>query len=58
MLQVVSKPELEPWEIETASKGEASLCDRLLRYLNSASFGFVSEIRFSENPKSGAGCVW
>jgi c-di-GMP-related signal transduction protein len=44
MLQVVSKPELEPREIENAIKGEASLCYRLLRYMNSASFGFSSEI--------------
>ena len=44
MLQVVSKPELEPREIENAIKGEASLCYRLLRYMNSASFGFTSEI--------------
>ena len=40
MLQVVSKPELEPREIENAIKGEASLCYRLLRYMNSANFGF------------------
>ena len=40
MLQVVSKPELEPREIENAIKGEASLCYRLLRYMNSASFRF------------------
>ena len=44
MLQVVSKPELEPREIENAIKGEASLCYRLLRYMNSASFGFANEI--------------
>ena len=44
MLQVVSKPELEPREIENAIKGEASLCYRLLRYMNSASFGFTNEI--------------
>ena len=44
MLQVVSKPELDPREIENAIKGEASLCYRLLRYLNSAVFGFASEI--------------
>jgi c-di-GMP-related signal transduction protein len=44
MLQVVSKPELEPREIENAIKGEASLCYRLLRYMNSASFAFASEI--------------
>jgi c-di-GMP-related signal transduction protein len=44
MLQVVSKPELDPREIENAIKGEAALCYRLLRYLNSAVFGFSSEI--------------
>jgi c-di-GMP-related signal transduction protein len=44
MLQVVSKPELEPREIENAIKGEASLCYRLLCYMNSASFGFANEI--------------
>lgn len=44
MLQVVAKPELEPREIENAIKGEASLCYRLLRYMNSASFGFTNEI--------------
>jgi EAL and modified HD-GYP domain-containing signal transduction protein len=44
MLQVVSKPELEPREIENAIKGEASLCYRLLSYLNSAAFGFANEI--------------
>jgi c-di-GMP-related signal transduction protein len=45
MLQVVSKPELEPREIENAIKGEASLCYRLLRYMNSASFGFSNDIK-------------
>jgi len=44
MLQVVSKPELDPREIENAIKGEASLCYRLLRYMNSAIFGFANEI--------------
>ncbi len=44
MLQVVSKPDLDPREIENAIKGEASLCYRLLRYMNSASFGFAKEI--------------
>jgi len=44
MLQVVSKPELDPREIENAIKSEASLCYRLLRYMNSASFGFAKEI--------------
>ena len=44
MPQVVSKPELEPREIENAIKSEASLCYRLLRYMNSAVFGFSNEI--------------
>jgi c-di-GMP-related signal transduction protein len=44
MLQAVSKPDLDPREIENAIKGEASLCYRLLRYMNSAVFGFSSEI--------------
>ena len=44
MLQAVSKPELDSREIEDAIKGEASLCYRLLRYLNSAMFSFSSEI--------------
>jgi c-di-GMP-related signal transduction protein len=44
MLQTVSRPELDVREIENAIKGEASLCYRLLRYLNSATFGFSTEI--------------
>jgi c-di-GMP-related signal transduction protein len=44
MLQAVSRPEIEMKEIERLVKGEASLCYRLLRYLNSAVFGFSSEI--------------
>ncbi|HUJ95155.1 MAG TPA: HDOD domain-containing protein [Terriglobales bacterium] len=44
MLQAVSKPELDSREIEDAIKGEASLCYRLLRYLNSAMFSFSNEI--------------
>ena len=36
MLQAVSRPELDPREMEEIIKGEASLCYRLLRYLNSA----------------------
>ena len=44
MLQAVSKPELNSLEIEKAIKCEASLCYRLLRYLNSAVFGFANEI--------------
>jgi EAL and modified HD-GYP domain-containing signal transduction protein len=45
LLQVISKPELEPQELENAIKGEAALCYRLLRYLNSAAFGFRNEIK-------------
>jgi len=44
MLQAVSKPELNSREIENAIKVEASLCYRLLRYLNSAVFGLANEI--------------
>jgi EAL and modified HD-GYP domain-containing signal transduction protein len=44
MLAAVSQPELDVREIENLVKGEASLCYRLLRYLNSAAFGFSAEI--------------
>jgi len=44
MLKAVSQPELDVREIENVVKGEASLCYRLLRYLNSAAFGFANEI--------------
>jgi c-di-GMP-related signal transduction protein len=44
MLTAVSQAELNVREIENLVKGEASLCYRLLRYLNSASFGFANEI--------------
>ena len=44
MLQAVSRAELDPREIENVIKSEASLCYRLLRYLNSAVFGFANEI--------------
>jgi EAL and modified HD-GYP domain-containing signal transduction protein len=45
MLQAASRPELDPREVENVIKSEASLCYRLLRYLNSAAFGFGTEIR-------------
>jgi c-di-GMP-related signal transduction protein len=45
MLTAVSQPELDVREIENLVKGEASLCYRLLRYMNSAAFGFAAEIR-------------
>jgi c-di-GMP-related signal transduction protein len=44
MLQEVSRPELDVAEIEKLIKSEASVCYRLLRYLNSAMFGFKNEI--------------
>jgi len=44
MWQAVSRPELDVDEIEQLIKREASLCYRLLRYLNSPAFGFVNEI--------------
>jgi EAL and modified HD-GYP domain-containing signal transduction protein len=44
MLQEVSKPEVDVRALENLVKVEASVCYRLLRYLNSAIFGFKSEI--------------
>ena len=44
MLQAVAQPELDLRDIEKIIKGEASLCYRLLRYLNSVIFSFSSEI--------------
>jgi EAL and modified HD-GYP domain-containing signal transduction protein len=44
MLQEVSRPELELAALEKLVKAEASVCYRLLRYLNSPMFGFQSEI--------------
>jgi EAL and modified HD-GYP domain-containing signal transduction protein len=44
LLTAVSQRELDVRLIENLVKGEASLCYRLLRYLNSAAFGFASEI--------------
>jgi c-di-GMP-related signal transduction protein len=44
MLKAVSKPELDANEIERLVKSDASICYRLLRYLNSAAFAFGSEI--------------
>ena len=44
MWQAASQPNLDVTEIEHLIKGEASLCYRLLRYLNSPAFGFANEI--------------
>jgi c-di-GMP-related signal transduction protein len=45
LLQAVSSPEFDAREIESVVKSDASFCYRLLRYLNSARFGFSSEIQ-------------
>jgi len=45
LLRAVSRLEFDPEELENAIKGEASLCYRLLRYLNSPLFSFPAEIR-------------
>lgn len=45
LLQAISRPELDPRELEDAIKHEASLCYRLLRYLNSPIFGFSTQIK-------------
>jgi len=44
MLAMVSRPTLDLKEIERAIKGEASVCYRLLRYLNSPVFAFHNNI--------------
>ncbi len=44
MLTAVSQRELDVRALENLVKSEASLCYRLLRYLNSAAFGFTAEI--------------
>ncbi|HXX44797.1 MAG TPA: HDOD domain-containing protein [Candidatus Acidoferrales bacterium] len=45
LLQAISQPEADPHKIEEILKGEASLCYRLLRYLNSPIFGFRQEVK-------------
>jgi EAL and modified HD-GYP domain-containing signal transduction protein len=45
LLQVVTNPELDWREVEDVIKKDATLCLRLLRYLNSAVFGLRNEIR-------------
>jgi c-di-GMP-related signal transduction protein len=44
MLREVSRPEVDIIGLETLIKSEASICYRLLRYLNSSMFGLKSEI--------------
>jgi len=45
LLDLISRPELDLREVEKALKQEASICYRLLRYLNSPVFGFSLEIK-------------
>jgi len=45
LLQQISQPDVDPRKIEETIKGEASLCYRLLRYLNSPVFGFRQEVK-------------
>ncbi|MGB9235155.1 MAG: EAL domain-containing protein [Terriglobales bacterium] len=45
LLELISRPELDLGELEKALKQEASICYRLLRYLNSPVFGFSLEIK-------------
>lgn len=45
LLHTVSKPDLDWQEVEDLIKKDATLYYRLLRYLNSAGFGFRGEIR-------------
>jgi EAL and modified HD-GYP domain-containing signal transduction protein len=44
LIGAVSRTDLDLVELEKLVKGEPSICYRLLRYLNSAMFGFTSEI--------------
>jgi c-di-GMP-related signal transduction protein len=45
LMQALSKEEMDSREVENIIKSEAALCYRLLRYLNSAAFGFSTEIQ-------------
>ena len=45
LLREVSKPMVDLTEVEKQIKADASLCYRLLRYLNSSAFFFTAEIR-------------
>ncbi|MEY2394433.1 MAG: hypothetical protein QOF94_778 [Acidobacteriaceae bacterium] len=44
LLEMVSRPELNAFELEKMLKQEASICYRLLRYLNSPLFGMALEV--------------
>ena len=44
LLKTVSEPEVDVRELEAIIKQEASVCYRLLRYLNSAAFAIQNEV--------------
>jgi c-di-GMP-related signal transduction protein len=44
LLRAVSQPDIDVKELEAIIKQEASVCYRLLRYLNSAAFGINNEV--------------
>ncbi len=44
LLQLVQAPQLDFTELEHTVKHEATLCYRLLRYLNSSAFGFQKDV--------------
>lgn len=44
LLRAISQPQLDVLELESMIKQEASVCYRLLRYLNSAAFGIANEV--------------
>jgi EAL and modified HD-GYP domain-containing signal transduction protein len=56
MLQEVSRPELELSELEKLVKAEASVCYRLLRYLNSTIFGWRAGRAAVGEAGGGGGC--
>jgi EAL and modified HD-GYP domain-containing signal transduction protein len=45
LLEMVSRADIDLRELEKLLKPEASICYRLLRYLNSPAFGFAPEIK-------------
>lgn len=55
MLQEVSRPDLDVHRLEQLIKSEASVCYRLLRYLNSAIFGLQNEIHSVQHALSMLG---
>ena len=56
ILQEVSRPKLELSELEKLVKAEASVCYRLLRYLNSTIFGWRAGRAAVGEAGGGGGC--